>query len=277
MKILVLTNSQPCQAALCHKLAQVAQISGIVISNNRPRKPPRRRFQILLNRVVARALFPQFARTWFELQARYSGSCDGLPPVPVIKVENVNDGDTLLAMERTDPDLVVVSGTNIIGSAIIEKASRRLGIVNLHTGLSPYIKGGPNCTNWCLAENAFHLIGNTVMWLDRGIDTGAVIATEQTPLSGSETLSDLHWKVMNHAHDLYVRSIACIAAGRTVARIPQAGIAEGTTYYTADWGFLAMMRATINFCRRYRPASFQSAEFRERTRQLRLISLPPSV
>jgi len=37
---------------------------------------------------------------------------------------------------------------------------------------------------WCLAKNWLHLIGNTVMWIDPGIDSGDLLSTERTPLDG---------------------------------------------------------------------------------------------
>jgi methionyl-tRNA formyltransferase len=177
---------------------------------------------------------------------------------------------------------VVVSGTNLVGRAVIEAANSARGIVNLHTGISPYVKGGPNCTNWCLAENKLHWIGNTIMWLDLGIDTGAIIATEQAPLDGTESLEALHFGVVEHAHGLYTRAVASIAAGLRVPRIPQDSIATGRTYYNYQWSGAAMLRAYYNFRRHYRPEAFSSSEFRDESRRLRLISLeqpadPPAV
>src|SRR5207253_2541544 len=123
------------------------------------------------------------------------------PDVPLVRVRNINDTATREFLQQLRPDLVTVAGTNMVGPTLLAEASEGRGVVNLHTGLSPYVKGGPNCTNWCLAEGTFHLIGNTVMWLDPGIDTGRIIASERTPLAGDEDLAELHWKVMEHAHD----------------------------------------------------------------------------
>jgi methionyl-tRNA formyltransferase len=148
--------------------------------------------------------------------------------------------------------LVAVSGTNLVGRKIIAEAASRRGIVNLHTGISPYVKGGPNCTNWCLATRKFDLIGNTVMWLDPGIDTGNIIATERTPLTGDEDLAELHWKVMEHAHDLYRRAIAKIASGEPVASVPQSELGTGPVYYLADWTATQMIKARRNFRTDYR-------------------------
>jgi methionyl-tRNA formyltransferase len=173
------------------------------------------------------------------------------PDLPTLEVANVNDAPVLGLIDELAPDLVAVSGTNLVGEAVIEAAPRRRGIVNLHTGISPQVKGGPNCTNWCLARGWFHLIGNSAMWLDLGIDSGNLIATERTPLTGGEDLEELHWKVMQHSHDLYVRAIGAIAADRPVPDVPQDRIGRGTTFYNADWTAVEMLRARWNFARRY--------------------------
>ncbi len=258
MRALILTNSQGNQIALCNKISRECELAGVVFSQNIPRRPPRlaKRARMLLNRVAGRAGGKEFTRTWFEMLDKYSRDYpelpSDLPPQNIINVENVNDAPVLKAIEELSPDLVIVSGTNLVGKKVIEAAQKKLGIVNLHTGISPYVKGGPNCTNWCLAKNWFHLIGNTVMWLDTGIDTGNIIATEQTPLDGDETLLDLHWKVMEHAHDLYVRAIRRIAAGKEVLSVPQKSIAEGSDFYSVQWNLAARRKALSNFRRNYK-------------------------
>ena len=253
MRVIILTGEQAHQAALCHKIAARCDVAAIVLSANVPRKSPAlaRRARLTLNRVAGGFAGRAFAVTWRRLLASYAKLYPGYPDVPTVRVRNVNDEETLRAIDKYDPDLVVVSGTNLVGRKVIERASRRRGIVNLHTGISPYVKGGPNCTNWCLAEGDFHLIGNTVMWLDPGIDTGKIIATEQTPLDGSETFDELHWKVMEHAHDLYVRAIDRLARGEAVPAVAQSDVAEGRTFYNAEWGARAMLRAQRNYRRRY--------------------------
>lgn len=254
MRVVILTSDQPQHNALCRRLAEHVDIDAIVISDNIPRRPPGplRRGRLALNALMARVVGRPFLSAWRDLQSTYREQYPNRPDVETIRVKNVNDRETVEAIQRSQPDLVVVSGTNIVGREIIALAGSRKGIVNLHTGISPYVKGGPNCTNWCLAERAFHLIGNTVMWLDAGIDSGKIIATERTPLSGRETLPQLHLKVMEHAHGLYVRAIRRIATGASVPAIPQDRIAPGRTYTAAEWDALAMLKARAAFSRHYR-------------------------
>ena len=254
MRAIVLTNPQSNQNALVSKLAASIELIAVVHSRNIPRKkyPIRKRCNSLLNSFAARSAGRELHRAWNEMLDRYRERYRPFESAPLIKVDNVNDETTLAAINELQPDLVIVSGTNIVGRKLIERAESSGGIVNLHTGISPYVKGGPNCTNWCLAKSWFHLIGNTVMWLDRGVDSGAIIATEHTPLDGSESLTELHWKVMEHAHDLYLDAIVRIAQGRPLPRLTQSSIANGTEFKSAEWTRAEMKNAIGNFKKGYR-------------------------
>lgn len=269
MQVLVLTVAEANQAALVRKLTDRCEIAGVVLSANIPHSRPRRRARLLLNRVAARTVGTSFRTAWSGMLARYDRGHGSFPDVPQVEVDNVNDAAVLSAIEGLTPDLIAVSGTNLVGERVIEAAGGTRGIVNLHTGISPHVKGGPNCTNWCLAQGWFHLIGNSVMWLDRGIDSGNLIATERTPLTGDETLEELHWKVMEHAHDLCARAIGAIAAGIPVPDVPQAELGDGPTFHNADWTAAAMLRARRNFARHYRRGVAEAAG-----RDVPLVRLP---
>lgn len=263
MKVVILTNNQGNQKALCNKIAAQCEVAAIVLSENIPRRKPSafKRAQMFANRIASRTAGRAFVQVWFEMQSEYNDWFQGFPNVPIIKVKNVNDSATVEALMKFAPALTVVSGTNLVGKNVIKASTK--GIVNLHTGISPYVKGGPNCTNWCLSKNWFHLIGSTVMWLDLGIDTGNIIATEQAPLNGNENLFELHWKVMEHAHDLYTRAIKKIILGKQVPSIPQKMIAEGKNFYSVNWNGAKMRRALKNFHNNYNNF-FDDAERRKK-------------
>jgi folate-dependent phosphoribosylglycinamide formyltransferase PurN len=257
-------------------LSRIVDIVAIIDSENIPRKPPPNPGRRTFNRFEGYVLGGPLLAAWQQVQHRYRTKWPAFPRVPRIRVKNVNDGVTERTLDRFAPDLVLVSGTNLVSKRLIQKAQSGGGMMNLHTGLSPYVKGGPNCTNWCLAEGAFHCIGNTVMWIDAGIDTGTLILTEQTPLSGHESLTELHFAVLEHAHDAYVRAVGAFANGAELPGVPQSTIAQGRVYYNAEWTGRRMLRAEVNFARRYTPALFQSSAFRDASAKLRLVSLPPS-
>jgi len=275
VRIVTLTNTRDNQLALINKLSQVADVEAVVLSDNVPRRPPRlsSRVKRASNAAAARFFANQFRDIWMELRSKYSKAYPNVPTDNVINVSNVNDDATVETIRECQPDLVLVSGTNIVGKRVIDAAQKTGGILNLHTGISPYVKGGPNCTNWCLAKGWYHLIGSTVMWLDNGVDTGNIIATEQTPLDGTETLLDLHWKVMEHAHDLYVRVVDAIAKNERVPALKQSEIGEGVEFRTADWTFFKMRRALRNFRNEYKAYFADRGRLSEDTRSISLVSL----
>lgn len=275
MKVVILAGGQSNQRALCSKIADVCEIAAIVVSENVARRRPGllQRPRLLFHRAGNRIFGRQFTEAWFQMLAAYDRRFPKYPDVPIVRVRNVNDDAVLDALARYSPDLTAVSGTNLVGKKVIASAETQGSVVNLHTGISPYVKGGPNCTNWCLAKGWFHLIGNTVMWLDAGIDTGRIIATEHTPLSGNESLFDLHFKVMEHAHDLYFRAIRRIANGHEVPSIAQDSIDAGTLFYTADWNPLEARRGLSNFRNGYREFFTDAGRLETMSADLKLIPL----
>jgi len=170
---------------------------------------------------------------------------------------------------RGNPDLIIVSGTRLIKEKMLS-IKPKLGILNLHTGLSPYIKGGPNCTNWCIATKQFHLIGNTIMWIDLGIDTGNIVTTEFTNIDSSDNLLDIHIKVMEHAHSLYLKAIDFLSKGN-MSSVKQSEIAKGKTYYTKDWTLKQKFLLVKNL--KLYKKMLQSNKIEEYKKQIKTVSI----
>lgn len=174
------------------------------------------------------------------------------PTRPALLVSDINDPAVFAAIGAIEPDLVIVSGTNLLKQPLIEAIGRTGKVMNLHTGISPFVRGGPNCTNWCLATGRFDLIGNTVMWIDAGIDSGNIIATEQTPLDRTESLTGLHIKVMDHAHDLLVRCALMVVTGKDLPNVPQHELGSGKLFLSRQWNARTVAKAVTNFYLHYR-------------------------
>lgn len=268
MRVLALVNGQSTQKALCTKFADEFELVGVIVSENKPRKKSKvPSYRRLMNAVAGRTLGSPLTSAWRALVDRYAALYRDFPSqAEKTPVSNVNDAETIAACERLRPDVVVVSGTNLLSAKTITSLHERsrFGVLNLHTGISPYVKGGPNCTNWCLAKGWFHLIGSTVMWIDPGVDSGDIVATDRTVLSGEETLKELHWKVMEHAHSLYLGSVRKLSASpEIVPRISQASLGPHHTFKNHEFSTMEMVAAEINFYRKYSTNIFLTEEYRE--------------
>lgn len=276
LRVVILTTDQPNQRALVHRVAATTTLAGVVTSRNRPNAVPPHPSP-LPRRLTRSVLDTPFRTSWLGMQRRYAELYPRFPDAPLCEVEEVNDARTVEVVGEAAADLVLVSGTNLLRQPLIDASNARttFGTMNLHTGLSPYVRGGPNCTNWCLATSRPWLIGNTVMWIDAGIDSGAIVATECTSLDGTESLGELHRKVMDHAHDLTVRAVGAVGAGAT-APVPQADFREkGSLHLTRHWTGGQMAKAWL-FHRASFGRAVRSPSFEHERADLELVRLTPA-
>lgn len=232
MKIVMWVGNAPNQKALTNKVNKLFPLSGIVYETREVRK--KISFQTLFEKAIETLFLSTIKKAWVGMNYKCKTDYPNFPNCDLLNVENINSDEVYGFTKKIEADLILVSGTRLIKEKLL-KVNPNIGILNLHTGLSPYIKGGPNCTNWCLATKQFEFIGNTVMWIDLGIDTGNILTNERAKFTGSESLAEIHLKVMDQAHDLYIRSILSISDGRR-QNVKQNSISEGKTYYTKEWG-----------------------------------------
>ncbi|MBL0053726.1 MAG: hypothetical protein IPP29_20615 [Bacteroidetes bacterium] len=227
--ILMLCNNAHNQIALANKMHTLLGIDHIIVENKITKR------KLSLQNIWNKLRYKTIDDAWFNMLSFYKNKFPAFPATNVSFTIDINSAETESIIKTLKPDLILVSGTRIIKNNIIG-INPPLGIMNMHTGLSPFVNGGPNCTNWCIALNKFHLIGNTIMWLDAGIDSGNIIATSQVDFTGNETLTDVQIKVMEHAHQLYIDAAKAVIANKnSVNNIPQKSISTGNTYYTKMW------------------------------------------
>ncbi len=177
----------------------------------------------LLRQVTARVLLP-----WFE--RRSAPAIDGLfgPDVPLslpdalpqLRTTNINADAVVAQITELRPDIVLVNGTQLLREPVLALLPNiRLGIVNLHTGLSPYSRGG-NCNLFMLLEGHPEWLGVTVHHIDRGIDSGDIIRTAQLDLHPDDSYETLDARSFHQGIELLLRAAHDLHAGRA-ARVAQ--------------------------------------------------------
>lgn len=142
--------------------------------------------------------------------------------IPLYSVSNHNDAvcQELLIAER--PDLLVLGGTRIIKSDILDIPGQ--AVLNAHPGLLPWLRGSAS-VGWALYKDFPQ--GATVHFIDPGIDTGDIIYREELPVYRHDTYESLNGRVAKLAAELMVRALRAFEAG-SVPRTPQP-IDEGET------------------------------------------------
>jgi len=268
MKILMLCGNQPNHLALAHKVAGSFNLVGLILEEKKTSGITIFNF---IPKIIDKLFFAKINEAWNGLMQYYKNNFKGFPQTEIFKTSTVNSPRVIEIIEKLKPDLIMVSGTSIIRKPLIEMNFPK-GIINLHTGISPYVKGGPNCTNWCLANDEFHLIGNTIMWLDSGIDSGNLVATETVNFTGNESLYEIHLKVMEQAHQLYLYVVKQIEKDATKCpSVKQNDIAKGNLYLTKMWNFSKKQALLRNIKSGRFNSVIHSTDYREKKNKLKLV------
>lgn len=219
--------------ALAVKIAKRFPVAGIVI-DDKPAKRKKNIFGILLL-ILDRLRFKEIYSAWSKLQSYYHTNFPSWPAVPQIRVPGINCEEAISFSKEHNPALIIVSGTSLIKEKLLAVPAS-VGIINLHTGLSPYVKGGPNCTNWCIANNDWHLVGNTIMWINAGIDSGNIIASATVDITESADLFSAQKLVMEQAHSLYMDVIEyLLTSSPPFTSVSQQSIGKGNLFLTKMW------------------------------------------
>ncbi len=84
----------------------------------------------------------------------------------------INDPHHANDIAALEPDLLAAYGCSLIREPLLSRFEGRF--LNVHLGLSPYYRGsGTNF--WPLVQGRPEFVGATFMYIDAGIDTGAII------------------------------------------------------------------------------------------------------
>tara|TARA_B100001057_G_C22856691_1_gene952941 strand:+ start:916 stop:1704 length:789 start_codon:yes stop_codon:yes gene_type:complete len=72
-----------------------------------------------------------------------------------------------------ESDIYIIFGSSYIKSKLLNFLVEQKAI-NIHAGVSPYYRGA-DCNFWALYDNNPHLVGSTIHFLSKGIDSGPIL------------------------------------------------------------------------------------------------------
>jgi len=128
------------------------------------------------------------------------------------------------ALRAARPDVLVVAAYGLILPQWALDLPR-LGCLNIHASLLPRWRGAAPIHRAIEAGDAE--TGVTIMQMDAGLDTGAMLLRERLPIAPDDTTASLHDKLAALGGRLIVEALEIAACGGLKA-VPQP--AEGVTY-----------------------------------------------
>jgi len=144
--------------------------------------------------------------------------------LPALQPERARDENFLRQLRELQPELIAVAAYGqILPQSILDLP--RFGCLNVHTSLLPKYRGAAPIQRAILNDETE--TGVTIMKMDAGLDTGDMLAREETPIHPADNSQTLHDRLAQIGADLLVRTIPEYVAGKIQPR-PQP--AEGVTH-----------------------------------------------
>lgn len=220
LRVMVLCGRSPRHLYVANSLCQAAQVLAIVQESGSE----------FSWKKLAKTLRPDnFARKawrWLRDRRRYTGNREGQfffgeqpprldHPELVREVPHINHADVVRLARELQPDVLAVFGTSLIRGALLEEG--RLGIINLHGGLSPEYRGA-DCTFWALHNGEPEKVGCTLHWINAGIDTGRLIAHICPEIQPDDDELTLFWRAVQASAATYGECLQRLARGEELGQ-----------------------------------------------------------
>lgn len=118
---------------------------------------------------------------------------------------------------KLKPDLIVTCAYGQIIPEVILNLPR-LGCINVHASLLPKLRGGSPLHHAII--DGYDKTGVTIMYMDKGMDTGDIITQEEIPILKTDTVGTIHDKLSILGSELLLKTLPSIING-TNSRIKQ--------------------------------------------------------
>lgn len=143
---------------------------------------------------------------------------------PILQPLKARDPEFLEALRAWQPELIAVAAYGqILPVAILDLP--RLGCLNVHTSLLPKYRGAAPIQAALLNGDAE--TGVTIMKMDAGLDTGAILTQTTTRIEASDNAQTLHDRLAQLGAELLVTTIRDYASGKVQ---PQPQPTTGVTH-----------------------------------------------
>jgi methionyl-tRNA formyltransferase len=136
--------------------------------------------------------------------------------IPVYQPVTLRDEAAQQCLRELKPDLMIVTAYGLLlPPAVLEIP--RLGCINVHASLLPRWRGAAPIQRAILAGDG--VTGITIMQMDQGLDTGAMLAKAECVISAQDTGSMLHDRLMVLGAETLMAMLPAFLSGETKAEL----------------------------------------------------------
>jgi len=144
--------------------------------------------------------------------------------LPILQPEKLRQPEAMQQLRDWAPDLIVVAAFGqILRPEVLDLP--KYGCINIHGSLLPRWRGAAPIQAAILAGDVE--TGVTIMKMDPGVDTGAILSRRHIPIAPEDTAGTLFTKLAPLGSDLLLETLPRYLSGELQ---PQPQPAEGITY-----------------------------------------------
>lgn len=133
----------------------------------------------------------------------------------VFQPKRVRDPEFIEILRKMDPEAIIVAAYGqILPKEILSLP--KFGCINIHASLLPAYRGAAPI-NWAIIRGE-HETGITVMMMDEGMDTGAILMQEGIPISPEDTAGALTEKLASIGAKLIITALPLLTSGKLTPR-----------------------------------------------------------
>lgn len=159
--------------------------------------------------------------------------------IPCIQPERLRRPESFAVLESWNPDMIVVTAFGqILRQNVLELP--QFGCINVHASLLPRWRGAAPIQAAIL--NGDTKTGVTIMKMDAGVDTGAILSQREYLIAEDDTAGSLSSRLANMGADLLIETIPDYVAGKI---FPREQNEEMSTYA----GMLKKEEGLLDFCK----------------------------
>ena len=129
----------------------------------------------------------------------------------VLQPENLKGADIQAQLASLSPEVMIVAAYGLLlPKAVLEMP--KFGCLNIHASLLPRWRGAAPIQRAILAGDTES--GITIMQMDAGLDTGAMLLKKRLAISPEDTAGSLHDKLAEQGASAIVEALAMLAQGQ---------------------------------------------------------------
>ena len=226
MKIILLTRDNYEHCYVANKLASAHQLSAIIVDQGKAQKQfgrvrkmvhrysPAQLLSRFVGKIISVLRRDKNYRRWEMFRILGRKNCEShLHPEIITYVHSINTEAGVDTIRKIQPDVILVYGTEVISDKILRLA--RMGVLNMHTGISPYYRGAGSAF-WPLYNGEIDMLGATIHQCTSEIDGGLIYEAAQADLQADDGLFAVFARCVKVGTELYIKAVGDLLEGQLV-------------------------------------------------------------